>query len=78
MDSKTTAASHPTGYILSGALTITYSDGSEEVDTTGDMFYWPPGHTLRADEDTDFVLFSPQHEHGEVIEQIRTNIEQST
>jgi len=39
------------------------------------MFYWPPGHTLRADEDTDFVLFSPQHAHSEVIEQIRTNME---
>jgi len=66
------------GYIVSGTLTVTFSDGSEEVDTTGDLFYWPPGHTLRADEDTDFVLFSPQHEHGEVIEQIRTNMEQST
>jgi hypothetical protein len=66
------------GYIVSGALTVSFSDGSEEVDTTGDLFYWPPGHTLRADEDTDFVLFSPQHEHGEVIDHIRTTMEQST
>lgn len=65
------------GYVVSGALTVTYTDGSDEVDETGDLFYWPPGHTVRADEDTDFVLFSPQHEHGEVIDQIRSNMEKS-
>jgi hypothetical protein len=63
------------GYVVSGALAVTYTDGSEEVDETGDMFYWPPGHTVRADEDTDFVLFSPQHEHGEVIDHIRDKME---
>jgi hypothetical protein len=62
------------GYIVSGALTVTYTDGSEEVDERGDMFYWPPGHTLRADKDTDFVLFSPQHDHGEVIDHIRNTM----
>lgn len=66
------------GYIESGALTVTYSDGSEEVDTAGDMFYWPPGHTLRADEDTDMVLFSPQDEHGEVIENIQRRMGDSS
>lgn len=49
----------------------------EEADVEGDMFYWPPGHTVRADEDTDFVLFSPQHEHGEVIDHIRNKMGES-
>lgn len=66
------------GYVVDGALTVTYTDGSEESDGTGDMFYWPPGHTVRSDEDTDFVLFSPQHEHGEAMDQIQTNREQSS
>lgn len=65
------------GYVVSGALTVAYTDGSEEVDETGDMFYWPPGHTVRADEDTDFVLFSPQHEHGDVIDHIRDKMERA-
>lgn len=65
------------GYVVSGALTVTYTDGSDEADESGDLFYWPPGHTVRADEDTDFVLFSPQHEHGEVIDRIRSNMEKS-
>jgi mannose-6-phosphate isomerase-like protein (cupin superfamily) len=66
------------GYIVSGALTVTYSDGSEEVDEGGDMFYWPPGHTVRADEDTEFVLFSPQHEHEAVLDHIRGKIDESS
>lgn len=42
------------------------------------MFYWPPEHTVQASEDTDFVLFSPQHEYGEVIDHIRNKMEEST
>ncbi|KTG10785.1 hypothetical protein AUR64_06230 [Haloprofundus marisrubri] len=65
------------GYVVDGALTVTYADGSEEADEGGDMFYWPPGHTLRADEDTEFVLFSPQHEHGEVLDHVLNKMEES-
>ncbi|RBI63884.1 cupin domain-containing protein [halophilic archaeon] len=65
------------GYVVSGALTVTYADDSEEADEGGDLFYWPPGHTVRADEDTDFVLFSPQHEHGEVLDHIQKKLEES-
>ncbi|WP_135823761.1 cupin domain-containing protein [Halorussus ruber] len=66
------------GYVVSGALTVTYADDSEEADEGGDMFYWPPGHTVRADEDTDFVLFSPQHEHGEVLDHILQQMEEQS
>ncbi|WP_455449681.1 cupin domain-containing protein [Natrinema thermotolerans] len=65
------------GYVISGQLTVTYTDGSEEVDEGGDMYYWPPGHTVRADEDTDVVMFSPQHEHGAVIDHMRNEMEKS-
>ena len=58
------------GYILQGDLVVTYSDGTEEEIKGGDLFYWPPGHTVRAFEDTEFVLFSPQAEHGKVINHI--------
>lgn len=65
------------GCVISGRLTVTDTDGSEEGDEGGDMFCWPPGHTVRANEDTDVVLFSPQHEHGEVIDHMRNNMEKS-
>ncbi|MEA5386882.1 hypothetical protein VB779_07300 [Haloarculaceae archaeon H-GB11] len=63
--------------MISGQLTVTYTDGSEEVDEGGDMYYWPPGHTVQADEDTEVVMFSPQHEHGEVIDHMRNKMEES-
>jgi len=58
------------GYVVKGAITALYTDGNEETVRTGDLFYWPPGHSVRAEEDTDIVMFSPQKEHGEVIEHI--------
>ncbi|WP_327051891.1 cupin domain-containing protein [Halomicrococcus gelatinilyticus] len=66
------------GYVVSGALTVTYADGSEEADESADVFYWPPGHTVRADEDTDFVLFSPQDEHGPVLDHIQQKMQESS
>ena len=32
-----------------------------------DLFYWPPGHNVKVDEDAEIVMFSPQHEHSHVI-----------
>ncbi|MFI9653549.1 cupin domain-containing protein [Guyparkeria sp. GHLCS8-2] len=58
------------GYVINGAITALYADGEEETSHTGDLFYWPPGHSVRAEEDTDIVMFSPQHEHGRVIEHV--------
>lgn len=58
------------GYVLKGAITTTYTDGSEETARTGDLFYWPPGHTVKVSEDTEMVLFSPQKEHNHVFEHI--------
>ncbi|MGQ9425844.1 hypothetical protein ACXYTJ_05425 [Gilvimarinus sp. F26214L] len=62
------------GYVIEGAVTAIFSDGSEETSHTGDLFYWPPGHSVRAEADTDIVMFSPQNEHGSVIEHIRKKV----
>src|SRR5688572_15744534 len=35
------------GYVLEGELTVTYASGAEETVQEGDLFYWPPGHTVR-------------------------------
>lgn len=56
------------GYLLQGELTVTYADGSDEAINGGDLFYWPPGHTVKVGQDAEVILFSPQHEHGEVID----------
>ncbi|MEX2476765.1 hypothetical protein [Marinobacter sp.] len=62
------------GYVVNGEITALYLDGSEETSRGGDLFYWPPGHSVRAEEDTDIVMFSPQHEHGLVIDHIRNQV----
>ena len=58
------------GYLLEGKLTVSFADGHDETVSTGDILYWPPGHTVRADADSEIILFSPQHEHGLVIDHI--------
>lgn len=62
------------GYVVTGSITALYDDDSEETSETGDLFYWPPGHSVRAEEDTDIVMFSPQHEHGAVIDHVRRKV----
>jgi hypothetical protein len=56
------------GYVLHGELTVTYADRTNEVIKGGDLFYWPPGHTVKVAQDADVVLFSPQNEHSKVID----------
>jgi hypothetical protein len=56
------------GYVLQGELTVTYADGNEELTKTGDVFYWPPGHTVKVGKDAEVILFSPQHEHTKVMD----------
>jgi hypothetical protein len=56
------------GYLLQGELTVTYADGANETIHGGDLFYWPPGHTVKVGSDAEVVLFSPQHEHSRVID----------
>ena len=62
------------GYLIEGALTITYADDSVDNVQGGDLFYWPPGHTVKADQDSEVILFSPQHEHGIVIDHLRNKL----
>lgn len=56
------------GYVIEGELAVTYADGNSEAIRGGDLFYWPPGHTVKCNQNAEVVLFSPQHEHGLVID----------
>ncbi len=65
------------GYVIQGKLTTTYADGSAEVTSTNDLFYWPPGHTVKVEQDADFILFSPQHEHTHVMDHMIAKMNQT-
>ena len=56
------------GYVVTGSLVVTYTDGTEEQCVAHDLFHWPPGHSVRVLEDAEVVLFSPQDEHGRVMD----------
>ena len=62
------------GYIISGAVVVTYADGTVERCTDGDVFHWPAGHTVRVEHDAEVILFSPQHEHLAVMEHMARNL----
>ncbi len=62
------------GYLIEGEVTVTYSDRTEETVSTGDLFYWPPGHTVRVGADAEFILFSPQVEHCKVVDHLQKQL----
>jgi hypothetical protein len=56
------------GYIISGRVVVTYTDGSTDTCVTGDLFHWPAGHSVRVEDDAEVVLFSPHNEHAAVMD----------
>lgn len=58
------------GYVMSGSITIRYTDGTEETTRAGDLYYWPGGHTGWTDEGITFVEFSPANEIRPVLEHL--------
>ncbi len=56
------------GYLISGKVDVTFVGGGQSTCVGGEIFYWPPGHSVSVVEDTEVVLFSPQHEHVEVMD----------
>jgi hypothetical protein len=62
------------GYLAEGAVTVTYKDGSRDEVKGGDLFYWPPGHTVRVDRDAELLMFSPQREHIEVLDHMKAKM----
>ena len=62
------------GYVLRGRVTVTYQGGASERVAGGDLFYWPPGHTVRVEEDAALILFSPRDAHAQVIDHLRAKL----
>ena len=58
------------GYLIEGEVTVTYKDGGQETVFGGDLFYWQPGHTVKAGKDAEIILFSPQNEHCTVVDHL--------
>jgi hypothetical protein len=50
------------GYVLDGAITMVYTDGTRETITAGQAYYVKPGHNAVVDADVDLVEFTPANQ----------------
>lgn len=57
------------GYMLKGRVKMKTKTG-DEVYEAGQAFYWPPGHSPVALEDSEYVDFSPSEDFAAVIRHI--------
>ena len=53
---------------VKGSIHVSYADGTEETVNAGEVYYWPPGHTVRVDEDYEAIEFSPAGAMGETYD----------
>lgn len=56
------------GYMLSGEVVVTYTNGKVDTCKGSDLFHWPAGHSVRVVKDAEVILFSPQREHAHVLD----------
>jgi len=55
------------GYVFKGKMVIKYKDREETI-TAGDVYYMEPGHIpIYTEEGTEYLIFSPKKEIGEVM-----------
>jgi hypothetical protein len=62
------------GYLLRGRVTVTDRNGSSETVNANDLFYWPPGHNVKVEDDAELVMFSPQREHTRIIDHMKEKV----
>ena len=65
------------GYMLSGEVVVTYTNGTDETCSANELFYWPPGHSVRVVDDSEVIMFSPQAEHELVMDHMLAQMQSS-
>lgn len=62
------------GYLAEGSVTVAYRDGTIDNVSAGDLFYWPPGHTVKVVQDAELLMFSPERAHREVLDHMKAKM----
>jgi hypothetical protein len=65
------------GYMISGEVVVSYTNRTEETCSANDLFYWPPGHSVRVVDDAEVIMFSPQVEHEHVLDHMLGHLAKS-
>ncbi len=47
------------GIVLEGSIHVRHADGTEETTRSGELYYWPAGHTAWTEESTVFIEVVP-------------------
>jgi len=55
------------GFVIEGNIRVNYEDGTEEVVSPGEIYYWPSGHTVVVEEAVKMVEFSPHDQMSHVL-----------
>jgi len=55
------------GYITKGSMRFKFDSGEEVLLKAGDLFYMPPGHTGKVEEDLKLLDFSPDEEFAMLV-----------
>ncbi len=55
------------GFVIDGKILVTYQDGRQETVESGQLYYWPSGHTILVQEPVKMVEFSPHDQMTEVV-----------
>lgn len=58
------------GMVLEGSIHVRYADGTEEVTSAGEAYYWPGGHTGWTDTGVKFLEFNPPAEIEPVLQHL--------
>lgn len=62
------------GMVLQGSIRVDYADGTTETVEAGDVYHWPPGHSVSVAEDYRAIEFSPVEGMNQVIEHLKKGL----
>lgn len=65
------------GQVLEGSITLKYTDGTEETNQAGDVFYWPAGHVGWTTTGVVFLELSPTEQILPVLEHLSRQLQPS-
>ena len=62
------------GLVLKGSIHVSYQDGATETVSAGEVYYWPPGHSVSTSEDYEAVEFSPAPDMKRVMSHLKKKL----
>lgn len=59
------------GFMIEGSIRVFHQDGTEVTVNTGELYYWPSGHTIVVDEPVRMVKFGLHDQMSKVVAHVR-------